>query len=140
MADQIPVIEAEKYMKKTEGWEEECTKVAQSFHKYGIVKFRDPRVVEKDNNVFIDMVEKYFEETGKKYYNGEKIADIRPELCYQTGATPEGQERARDHQKLVDTLVGDNKPRSIQPPVIDAKWRFFWKIGDRPEEIKDEIP
>lgn len=22
----------------------------------------------------------------------------------------------------------------------DAKWRFFWKIGDRPEEIKDEIP
>jgi len=29
---------------------------------------------------------------------------------------------------------------SVQPPVSDAKWRFFWKIGDRPEEIKDEIP
>lgn len=82
MADQIPVIEAEKYMKKTEGWEEECVKVAQSFHKYGIVKFRDPRVAEKDNNTFIDMVETYFDETSKKYYNGEKIADIRPELCF----------------------------------------------------------
>jgi len=28
------------------------------------------------------MVEKYFDETSKKYYAGEKIADIRPELCY----------------------------------------------------------
>lgn len=29
---------------------------------------------------------------------------------------------------------------SIQPPVVDAKWRFFWKIGERPEEVKDDIP
>jgi len=28
------------------------------------------------------MVEKYFNDVGQKYYNGEKIADIRPELCY----------------------------------------------------------
>ena len=82
MSEEIPVIDAEIYMKKKEGWEEECNKVAQSFHKYGIVKFRDPRVNEHDNNLFIDMVEKYFDETSQKYYAGEKIADIRPELCY----------------------------------------------------------
>ena len=46
MSDQIPVIDAEIYMKKKEGWEEECNKTAQSFHKYGIVKFKDPRVNE----------------------------------------------------------------------------------------------
>lgn len=29
---------------------------------------------------------------------------------------------------------------SVQPPVHDAKWRFFWKIGDRPTEWDDGIP
>jgi hypothetical protein len=24
--------------------------------------------------------------------------------------------------------------------VVDAKWRFFWKIGQRPDELKDETP
>jgi isopenicillin N synthase-like dioxygenase len=28
----------------------------------------------------------------------------------------------------------------VQPPVKDSKWRFFWKIGERPEEVKDDIP
>ena len=82
MADQIPVIDADIYMKKKDGWETECQKVAESFHKYGIVKFKDPRVQEQDNNTFIDMVEKYFSEVSTKYYAGEKIKDIRPELCY----------------------------------------------------------
>lgn len=54
--------------------------------------------------------------------------------------TPEGIEKARDHQALVDSLTGEDKPISVQPPVHDAKWRFFWKIGDRPDEVKDEIP
>lgn len=140
MPDEIPIIDAELYLKKKQGWEEECYKVAQSFHKYGIVKFKDPRVDESDNATFIDMVERYFDTVSKKYYAGEKIPDIRPELCYQTGATPEGMEHARNHQALVDSLEGENKPMSVQPPVKDAKWRFFWKIGDRPDEIKDEIP
>ncbi len=26
---------------------------------------------------------------------------------------------------------------SEQPPVADAKWRFFWKMGDRPEGFDD---
>ena len=86
------------------------------------------------------MVEKYFDQESKKYYAGEKLDDVRPELCYQTGATPEGVEKARDHQALIDSLDEANKPRSIQPPQPDSKWRFFWKIGERPAEIKDDTP
>ena len=118
--------------------------MAYSFHKFGILKFKDPRVNEKDNDDYIDMVERYFNTVSKKYYDGgckeEDLADCRPDLCYQTGVTPEGVEKARNHQALVDSLPADSKPLSVQPPVHDAKWRFFWKIGERPEEVKDEIP
>ena len=138
--DEIPVIEAAKYLNKEEGWQEECNKVAYSFHKFGIVKLRDPRVNEKDNNDYIDMVERYFDNVSKKYYSGEPLKDARPDLCYQTGVTPEGIEKARNHQALIDSLEGDDKPMSVHPPVHDAKWRFFWKIGERPDEVKDDIP
>lgn len=138
--EEIPIIDAQIYMDKAEGWEEECAKVAYSFHKWGIVKLKDPRVDEKANEDYIDMVERYFDSISKRYYAGEQIKDFRPELCWQTGATPEGVEKARDHQALVDSLDEENKPRSVQPPVPDAKWRFFWKIGQRPEEVEDSIP
>lgn len=61
------------------------------------MKFRDPRVDEKSNEDYIDMVEKYFKTISEKFYAGETLEDVRPELCYQTGATPEGIEKARDH-------------------------------------------
>jgi|TARA_B110000305_G_C19329846_1_gene583397 isopenicillin N synthase-like dioxygenase len=134
------VIDAQLYIEQKEGWEDECKKVAYSFHKFGICKFKDPRVNSTDNDQYIDLVEKYFDHTSKKFYAGEELKDSRPDLCYQTGVTPEGIEKARDHQALVDSLEGDNKPLSIQPPVLDAKWRFFWKIGERPPEVKDDIP
>lgn len=95
--EEIPVIDGMLYMKKGEGWEEECQKVAYSFHKFGICKLKDPRVNEKDNDDYIDMVERYFKDVGERFYAGEKIKDIRPELCYQTGATPSGKEHARNH-------------------------------------------
>jgi isopenicillin N synthase-like dioxygenase len=40
-------------------------------------------------------------------------------------------------EKFIDN---DNKPLSKFPPELDAKWRFFWAIGDRPKEVADEIP
>ena len=138
--EEIPVIDAVKYINKEEGWEQECKNVAYSFHKFGILKFKDPRVQPEDNDVFLDLIENYFDQTSKKYYAGEKLVDSRPDLCYQTGVTPEGVEKARDHQALVDSLTGENRPLSIQPPVKDAKWRFFWKIGQRPPEVQDDIP
>jgi hypothetical protein len=31
-------------------------------------------------------------------------------------------------------------PLSKFPPELDAKWRFFWAIGERPTEVADDIP
>ena len=31
-------------------------------------------------------------------------------------------------------------PLSKFPPELDAKWRFFWAIGERPVEVADNIP
>jgi hypothetical protein len=138
--EEIPVIDAQKYLTKAEGWEIECQNVAYSFHKFGICKLSDPRVNEKDNSDYIDIVEQYFDNISKKHYAGEKLKDVRPELCYQAGATPSGVEKARDHQKLIESIEEEHKPESVVPPVPDAKWRFFWKIGDRPKEVTDNIP
>lgn len=80
--EEIPVIDGELYMNRGEGWEEECKKVAESFHTFGICKMKDPRVNAKDNDDFINMVEKYFNIVGKKFYAGEQLKDMRPDLCY----------------------------------------------------------
>lgn len=34
----------------------------------------------------------------------------------------------------------ENKAVSPVDPVYDAKWRFMWKIGERPEEASDNFP
>ena len=58
---------------------------------------KDPRVNEQDNEDYIDMMERYFSQAGKKFYAGEKVDDIKPEWHYQVGATPENIEISRDH-------------------------------------------
>ena len=29
---------------------------------------------------------------------------------------------------------------SPYPPEFDAKWRFFWPIGERPEDVENDLP
>lgn len=58
---------------------------------------RDPRVDFADNESYIDLMENYFEQIGDKFYDGQKISDIKPEYHYQVGPTPEFIEMARDH-------------------------------------------
>ena len=60
----------------------ECQKVAECFHKFGILLIKDPRVDFEDNENYIDMMEDYFESTGHKFYSGAKIDDIQPECHY----------------------------------------------------------
>jgi isopenicillin N synthase-like dioxygenase len=127
------------YFDKSASWEEECVKVAASLHKFGILLVRDPRVKPEVNEEYIDMVENYFEEVGEKFYRGETLKDCHPELSYQTGVTPESIEKARDHTLLVESIPESEKPMSPFPPEFDAKWRFFWPIGERPAEVRDEI-
>ena len=66
-----------------------CRQVADSFHQYGILIIRDPRVNYQDNSDYIDLMEKYFDSVAPPYYAGEKLEDVKPEYHYMVGATPE---------------------------------------------------
>ena len=112
----------------------ECRKVAECFHNFGIILIRDPRVNMRDNEQYIDLMEDYFASAGEKFYQGDKVDEIKPEFHYQVGATPENIEMARCHREmLADLALSEaDTPGSPVEPVLDAKWRFMWKIGERP--------
>lgn len=58
-------------------------------------------------------------------------------LCsYQVGATPAFTELPRDHCDRMKMYKEADKPLSECPPEKDCKWRFFWRIGDRPKDTK----
>jgi len=120
----------------------ECQKVAECFHKFGILIIKDPRVQMEQNEEYIDLMEEYFEKTGEKFYRGEDVDDIKAEWMYQVGATPEFIEKARDHSELIKSLnfAAQDKPTSPLEPIYDAKWRYMWKIGERPEGAADDFP
>jgi len=128
--------------------------IAASLVATGCVLVRDPRVSEKDNAGFLDLLERYFEQP-----EAAKRGDARPELHYQVGATPEGVERpsmlregsnsAARAQSLVDKIKGlEEKEKEEKkegpssssrhfptwPRGADPKWRFFWRVGPRPAE------
>ena len=48
---------------------------------------KDPRVNQKDNDVFLDQMEKFYDSRSKLYYSGKHV-DIFPDTHYQVGATP----------------------------------------------------
>lgn len=95
---------------------------------------------EQDNEDYLDMMEKYFEHESRKLYSGKVLEDCKPEHNFQAGVTPERQERARNNQHVLDQMTPENFPLSKFPPELDAKWRFFWAIGERPAEVADNIP
>ena len=138
---EVPVIDVQAFLDKDPTkMLEQCKLVAQSLHEFGILIWRDPRICEQDNEDYLDMMEEYFEYESRKHYNGEKLKDCKPEYNFQAGVTPERQERARNNQHVLDKLTPENLPLSKFPPDLDAKWRFFWAIGERPAEVAENIP
>ena len=131
-----PVIDVAAFINGTEAKDEECKKVVESLHKYGILIMKDPRINEEDNEEYLTLLEKYFETRGSQFYAGEELKEARPEIHYQVGVTPEKIEKARNHCKRFEDYEGLNKPLSECPPELDAKWRYFWHIGERPEDKK----
>jgi len=53
---------------------------------------------------------------------------------------PKELEIARNHSERMMKLDEANKPMSPLEPIYDAKWRFMWKIGQRPENASDDFP
>jgi hypothetical protein len=52
---------------------------------------------------------------------------------YQVGATPSFVELPRDHCDRMRAFKDADAPLSLCPPEKDPKWRFFWRVGSRPE-------
>lgn len=102
---------------------------------YGCLIIKDPRVKPKENEHFLDMMEKFFDSRSKDYYQGT-IRDIFPETSYQVGATPEFKELAKGHSEIKNSYKGEHKPTTKREPDYDAKWRFFWRTGELTEEEK----
>jgi len=127
----MPIIDMDKFMNRREGWENECKLTADCLHDTGIIVVKDNRVEEKDNQVFVKMMEKYYDKVGKDLYAGRKLKDAHPENSFQNGVTPEFKEKARTHCEKYSKYSSENKPVSECPPVYDSKWRFFWYIGER---------
>jgi hypothetical protein len=79
---ELPVIDYNTFLNRDkdagskEAYKQECRRVADALHEYGVCIVRDPRVEESDNNKFLDMMEKYFELT-------DWVRDARPEWHYQ---------------------------------------------------------
>jgi len=81
--------------------------------------------------LFLDILESYFNRPQELL-----LKDARPEIHYQLGVTPEGTEVPRCTtdprcQQLVQQYPPDHRPQMPVGP--DAKWRFFHRIGDRPD-------
>lgn len=122
-------LDREKNAESNQKYKEECKRAANALHEYGVCVVRDPRVVSKDNDTFIDMMERYFGLS-------DWVRDARPEWHFQVGVTPAFEEKPRDNSAYMDKLQPSEKPVSPKVPIKDSKARFFWRIGPRPTTTK----
>lgn len=128
--DELSVVDVEQYMSDRSDPIGQCKIVAECLKEYGVLIVRDPRASEKDNNTFLDMMEKYFEQT-------DFVQDARPKYSFQVGVTPELTERPKNHCSRVETTLDPaHFPITICPPELDKKSRFFWRVGPRPKDTK----
>ncbi|XP_074302596.1 uncharacterized protein LOC141634269 [Silene latifolia] len=111
-----------------------CGEVSRTLKETGALLIRDPRCTVEDNDTFLDMMEKYFEQPLEF-----KRMHERPELHYQVGVTPEGVEVPRSlvDAEMQEKLEGmGEESRPIMPKGADPKWRYMWRIGGRPVSTK----
>jgi len=125
------VIDASNFLKDktSEAAIADCKKLAETFKITSCLIIKDPRVTEEDNNKFLDMMESYY-----NLPHDLKMKDVHPEISYQLGATPEFTEVPRDHNDKMSELSKDNS--ATPPKGADPKWRYFWRIGERPTNTK----
>ena len=129
--DSVPVIDISSFVSDggADAGTSACAAIAAALHSHGCLVVKDPRVEASANEEFLDMMERYFEQS-------DGSTDARPHLHYQVGVTPSEVEKPRGHCAFGKTLK--DVPVSECPPVPDAKWRFFWRIGERPAETAFE--
>jgi len=112
----------------------ECEAMAKCLHETSCIVVRDPRVSEQDNKAFLQLMQRYYAQPREA-----KLQDARPDIFYQVGVTPDGVETAKCAKdpkciEQISTMAEENRPEV--PKVADPKWRFFWRVGPRPENTK----
>lgn len=107
-----------------------CAEVARSLRDTGIVLLRNPRLSDATSSHFLDMLEDYFAQD-----DAVKLADERPRLHYQVGTTRGGVEvplpRSAACAARINAMPIEHRPTKVEG--ADPKWRFFWRIGQRPD-------
>ncbi len=79
---ELPVFDLSVYLSSPDrgapGLQRLCARMAECLSDTGALVVRDPRVETRDNEVFLSLMERYFEQPREA-----KMADVRPELAYQ---------------------------------------------------------
>ncbi|KYQ92226.1 hypothetical protein DLAC_07073 [Tieghemostelium lacteum] len=126
---QPAIIDVSRFLANPESAEAllDCKELVKTLQLTSCLVIKSPKVNEEDNTRFLDMMEQYYEQPVEQL-----MKDVHPEWHYQLGATPEFTEEPRDHTDVIKSL----KPQyaAHAPKGADPKWRFFWRIGDRPEK------
>eukprot|EP00940_MAST-03C_sp_MAST-3C-sp2_P002964 g2964.t1 len=137
----VPVFDLSAFLKSKDDEEirATCRDMAQAMRETSILIVRDPRVSKSDAGTFLDTMEQYFSQPQK-----DLMEDVHPELHYQVGATPEKTEKAicalKDECKdVIAALKDSDKPHVKEDQGADPKWRFFWRIGERPTATETEF-
>lgn len=131
----LPVFDLEPYLSNTDSdILSLCKSIASHLKNTGALVVRDPRVDASKNDRFLNTMEAYFARPEEV-----KLKDARPNLAYQVGITPEGVEKPRclsdiSVQDKIASLPKEHKPQ--QPSGPDPKWRYFWRLGKRPEKTR----
>ncbi|KAL3901717.1 MAG: hypothetical protein SGCHY_000395 [Lobulomycetales sp.] len=112
---ELPVINLALYLSSPDSPEarQECVRAAEALQTYSAFALRDPRVPMEANDAFIDMQEDYFSQPFEK-----KEGDIRPDLHYQVGPTPELTEKPKcggnlECMDMVKKLAPEDKPSNF---------------------------
>mmetsp|Transcript_65761 Transcript_65761/g.208142 ORF Transcript_65761/g.208142 Transcript_65761/m.208142 type:complete len:297 (+) Transcript_65761:421-1311(+) len=80
------------------------------------------------------MMERYFGQASEA-----KLPEQRPDLHYQVGVTPDGTEVPRvamDPAIKKEIAEQPEEHRATMPRGADLKWRYMWRVGERPKETK----
>lgn len=78
MESEIKVVDLTEFVRTGECPPSVCEDVLQSFSDTCCVLVKDPRVEASQNDEFLDMMERYFEQSYE-----QKMKDSRPEMKYQ---------------------------------------------------------
>ncbi|KZZ88491.1 hypothetical protein AAL_08049 [Moelleriella libera RCEF 2490] len=109
--------------------QQECQRAADALITYGALILHDSRVLESDNEAFLDLLEDYFAQPPALLRRDE-----RPQLSYQIGVTLENTEKPKcavDEPCLdvIRRLHPSQRPLDIAGHQPDPKCRFFWRMG-----------